>query len=378
MTNKQISQRTLILGAGPFAKALVREIESRPECGYHIVGIVAERAEELTASVDYPLLGTIDDLQDIMGSVRPDHIIATLSEKRGYLPLHKLVEAKFCRNIVVEEGEAVFEELTGQIAIEALTPFGVIFSRDFQPSRFDLVATRVMSLVLAALGTILLAPLFVLIALAIKLDSRGPVLFVQPRVGLSCEKFNLLKFRTMRPDESRKSEWAGDNSHRITRVGRVLRKYRLDELPQFFNVLTGDMNLVGPRPHPASNYELFTLVSRNTPNCGGQIPYYSLRSMVRPGITGWAQVRYRYANNLDEEIEKLRYDLFYVKHYSLWRDLQIIFETIKVVVLGREEKEVNTQVGNKVEDMKPSASAAPKMAAGQHYSANERPAHNHN
>src|SRR5690606_8460044 len=146
-----------------------------------------------------------------------------------------------------------------------------------------------------------LAPLFLLIAIAIKLDSRGPVLFVQDRIGLHGKHFKLYKFRTMRPAEARTSEWAGDNKHRITRVGHYLRKFRLDELPQFFNVLRGDMNLVGPRPHPASNFELFVLVSRNTPECGGQIPYYSLRSIVRPGITGWAQVRYRYANNLSEE-----------------------------------------------------------------------------
>ncbi|MGH8370648.1 MAG: sugar transferase, partial [Gammaproteobacteria bacterium] len=127
-----------------------------------------------------------------------------------------------------------------------------------------------------------------------------------------------------------------DNNDRITPLGRILRKYRLDELPQFINVIRGDMNIIGPRPHPATNGELFTLVSRNTPECGDQIPYYSLRSSIRPGITGWAQVRYKYANGLDEEMEKLRYDLYYIKHYSLLLDFRILFETVKVVLLGHE------------------------------------------
>jgi lipopolysaccharide/colanic/teichoic acid biosynthesis glycosyltransferase len=155
-------------------------------------------------------------------------------------------------------------------------------------------------------------------------------------VGLAGKPFNLLKFRSMRPEQNRISEWEGDNLHRITRVGKWLRKYRLDELPQLFNVLLGDMNVVGPRPHPSANSEVIALVSRNTPVCGSQIPFYSLRSLVRPGITGWAQVRYQYANNLNEEIEKMRFDLYYIKHYSLWLDLRILFETIRVVLVGNK------------------------------------------
>jgi len=139
----------------------------------------------------------------------------------------------------------------------------------------------------------------------------------------------------MRDQEGAPSEWAGDNAHRITRLGRWLRALRLDELPQFVNVLRGDMDVVGPRPHPGSNFSLFVTVLRNLPECGEEIPYYSLRSMVRPGITGWAQVRYRYANNLEEEIEKMRYDLYYIKHLSLWLDLRILFDTVKIVLFGR-------------------------------------------
>jgi len=147
-------------------------------------------------------------------------------------------------------------------------------------------------------------------------------------------RFKLIKFRTMHPVSQKTSEWAKDNSDRITRVGRWLRKFRLDELPQFVNILRCDMNLVGPRPHPASNFELLVLVSRNAPEHGEVIPYYSLRSLVRPGVTGWAQVRYGYANDLEEEIEKMRYDLYYIKHQSLWLDLRILFDTVKIVLAG--------------------------------------------
>jgi lipopolysaccharide/colanic/teichoic acid biosynthesis glycosyltransferase len=161
------------------------------------------------------------------------------------------------------------------------------------------------------------------------------VLFIHQRVGLHGRPFDLLKFRTMQPAAEQRSEWEADNRDRVTRVGKWLRALRLDELPQFVNVVRGEMNLVGPRPHPVTNYELFTLVARNMNDwTGAVVSYYTLRTMIRPGITGWAQVRYRYANNLEEEIEKLRYDLYYVKYMSAALDLQILFETAKVLTLG--------------------------------------------
>lgn len=336
MTNERVKYRTLIIGTGPLARILMHEISAREQSPYMVVGMIVEKNSSMDLIPDSPLLGTIDDLQNIIIDQQPERIIVSLSERRGYLPIHQLVEARVCRNILIEDGEAVYERLTGKLALEALTPSAVIFSRHFQPSRTTQVAARSMSFVCALFGVFLLAPLFVVLALAIKLDSRGSVLFVQDRIGLAGKRFKLLKFRTMHPARGHTSEWAGDNVDRITRLGRWLRKFRLDELPQFVNVLIGDMNLVGPRPHPASNFEMFVLVSRNTPECGGQIPYYSLRSLVRPGITGWAQVRYQYADNLNEEIEKLRFDLYYVKHCSLWLDIRILFETVKVVVLGHE------------------------------------------
>ena len=181
-------------------------------------------------------------------------------------------------------------------------------------------------MLLATVGLILCAPLFAVIALIIKWDSVGPVFFVHERIGKDGQKFSLVKFRTMHPIERCRSEWVRDNGDRITTVGRWLRKYRLDELPQLFNVLLGHMNVIGPRPHPASNYSLFMR----------HIPFYAFRTTVRPGITGWAQVRYGYANDLQEEIEKMRYDLYYIKHQSFRLDVEVVVRTIAVIILGNE------------------------------------------
>ena len=331
-----MADRTLILGASPRARALVDEINARPRGRYLVIGVVGEETPPRAGAFDCPVLGVLDDLPRVIAAYRPQRIVIALGERRSRLPVDRLVEARTRDRILVEQGTDVYEWLTGKLAIESLTPSNVIFSRDFRPMRITQLATRAISVVAAVVGLALCLPLFAVVAVAVKLDSRGPVMFTQDRVGLGGRRFRLFKFRSMR-DTAARSEWAADNGDRITRVGRVLRKYRLDELPQLWNVLRGDMNLVGPRPHPVSNFEMFVLVSRNTPMHGTQIPYYSMRSSVRPGITGWAQVRYKYANGLGEEIEKLRYDLYYIKHYSLLLDLRILFETVRVILGGRGE-----------------------------------------
>ena len=331
-----MAERTLILGASPLARALVDEINARPRGRYLVIGVVGEETPPRAGAFDCPVLGVLDDLPRVIAAYRPQRIVIALGERRSRLPVDRLVEARTRDRILVEQGTDVYEWLTGKLAIESLTPSNVIFSRDFRPMRITQLATRAISVVAAVVGLALCLPLFAVVAVAVKLDSRGPVMFTQDRVGLGGRRFRLFKFRSMR-DTAARSEWAADNGDRITRVGRVLRKYRLDELPQLWNVLRGDMNLVGPRPHPVSNFEMFVLVSRNTPMHGTQIPYYSMRSSVRPGITGWAQVRYKYANGLGEEIEKLRYDLYYIKHYSLLLDLRILFETVRVILGGRGE-----------------------------------------
>lgn len=328
MRSRLLIKRLLILGTTPLAHKLIEEIEAYPHCRYAIVGVVDDVMPFGEPPFRYPLLGPLERLDKIIEEFRPDGIIVALAERRGRLPVRQLLEARVCSGIVVEDGVAAYERLTGKLAIESLTLSSLIFSKDFRKSRLVLAVRRGISVVVAVIGLVGLAPLFGLIALAIKLDSRGPVFFVQERVGLCGKRFKLIKFRTMHPANRTTSEWVRDNGDRITRVGRWLRRFHLDELPQFVNILRGDMNLVGPRPHPVSNFELFL----------EKIPYYSLRSTARPGLTGWAQIRYGYANDLEEEIEKMRYDLYYIKHMSLWLDLRILFDTVKILLLGRESQ----------------------------------------
>jgi exopolysaccharide biosynthesis polyprenyl glycosylphosphotransferase len=324
------AERVLVLGGGALADQLVATIVSQSHRHQRILGIVDDR---VGAGSTHLRLGAFCDLDRIIEHVRPDRVIVALASRRGHMPFKTLLGLRI-RGIAVEDGVECYERLAGKVPIEALTPTSLIFGKDGGSSRMDLASA--LSRPVAVVGLILIAPLLALIALAIRLDSPGPVFFVQPRVGRGGRLFNLIKFRTMHPASDTTSEWARDNQRRLTRIGRHLRRFRLDELPQFVNVAKGDMNLVGPRPHPASNLHLLELVARNTPECGEPIPFYALRSMVRPGMTGWAQVRYRYANDLEEEIEKMRYDLYYIKHRSFWLDLRILVETIKVVALGRE------------------------------------------
>ena len=327
-------ERVLIVGLAA-ADPVVKAIRSRRSHRHVVIGVVDDETASGCRPADCPLLGPLCRLGEIVEQVHPDRVLLGLAERRRRTPLRALIESCVAAGIIVEEATDFCERLTGKLAIESLTPTSIGFGRRVGPSRRHQALARVTSLAIAACGLVLLSPLFALIALAVKLDSTGPVLFQQVRVGLRGRPFKLLKVRTMHPSSESRSEWECDNRHRVTRVGRLLRAFRLDELPQFVNVVRGDMNLVGPRPHPLSNFELFTLVSRNlNERTGAAVTYYALRTMIRPGLTGWAQVRYRYANNLDEEIEKLRYDLYYVKHTSIWLDLRILLETVKVMLFG--------------------------------------------
>jgi exopolysaccharide biosynthesis polyprenyl glycosylphosphotransferase len=350
-------ERILLLGGGALADQLVEAIESRPD-RRRVLGIVDDggaRSSDLG-------LGTLSDLDRIVEGLRPDRVVVALASRRGQMPFKTLLRLRV-DGIAVEDGVDCYERLTGKVPIEALRPTSLIFGKDVPPGRVGLATAWALNRPLAGMGLVLLAPLLTLIALAIKLDSRGPVLFVQPRVGRGGRSFRLIKFRTMRPASGMTSEWVRDNHGRLTRVGRWLRRFRLDELPQLVNVAMGDMNLVGPRPHPVSNLSLLALVARNTPECGEQIPFYALRSLVRPGLTGWAQVRYRYANDLEEEIEKMRYDLYYIKHRSLWLDLRILLETVKIVIHGRESTDQVEPVGAPEVPVQPSVAPSRRADA---------------
>jgi exopolysaccharide biosynthesis polyprenyl glycosylphosphotransferase len=321
--------RVLILGSGPMAWKLIEEIEGPRSPRYAVAGIVSDEPPDADSPDAARWLGACDQLAEIVKRVQPSRIVVAVADRRDRLPMQALLESRV-RGIVVEDATDFYERLTGKIAIEALRPSVLIMSKGFRNHGWAETVARIVSMVVSALGLVLMAPLLAALALAIKIDSRGPVFFVQQRAGRDGRSFGLIKFRTMHPATSARSEWVVDNLDRITAIGRWLRRFRLDELPQLLNVLRGEMNLIGPRPHPTSNHAVFV----------DDIAYYCLRNSVRPGVTGWAQVRYGYANNLEEETEKMRYDLFYIKNRSVWLDMRILFETVGIIVFGQGASEV--------------------------------------
>ncbi len=321
--------RIVILGAGPMAERLVEEIEASEPRKYVVAGIVDNQRPDADSPLHRRWIGTGDDLAAVVARAQASAIIVAVENRRDGLPLQPLLESRVS-GIDVEDAIEFYERVTGKMAIEALRPSTLIMSKGFRNHGAPEATARLVSIAVALAGLVVFAPLLLAIAILVKLDSRGPVLFVQERAGRHGKPFGLLKFRTMHPTDERPSEWVLDNIHRITRVGKYLRRFRLDELPQLVNVLQGEMNLVGPRPHPTSNHATFM----------AHIAYYGLRSTVRPGVTGWAQCCYGYANNLEEETEKMRYDLYYIKNRSLWLDAKIIVWTVGIMLFGQGASQV--------------------------------------
>lgn len=316
------SRRVLVLGTTSLAGKVVQELLAKPDLRNLVVGVIDDGSAEFNPPPPSIRLGSMENLATIIEGFDPDLIVCAMAERNDRVLVRELLKP-LARRIPVEDGVAAYERLTGKVAIEHAPPRAILFSKKSEVSVVTLFLARSLSFAVALCGSLILLPFLIPIALLIKLDSDGPVFFLHDRVGLGGRPFKLIKFRTMRTGRAN-SEWAADNDHRTTRVGHWLRRFRIDELPQFLNILQGDMNLVGPRPHPVSNQGLFT----------ENIPYYGVRCWVRPGMTGWAQIRYGYANSLEEETEKMRYDLYYIKHLSLGLDLRILFETLKVVVSG--------------------------------------------
>jgi sugar transferase (PEP-CTERM system associated) len=254
-----------------------------------------------------------------------DRVVIALEDRRGELPLRELLKLRF-DGVVIEEAGALLERLTGKLYLDGLRPSNFIYSEGFRVKPSQQFARRIVSTLTAATGLLLFLPLFPFVMLAVRLSSSGPIFFRQVRVGMGGRNFTVYKFRTMRTDaEVAGAKWASKDDPRATRVGRFMRKTRLDEVPQLWNVLRGDMGFVGPRPERP---EFVPWLSEN-------IPYFDLRHMIRPGLTGWAQVRYGYGSTLEEAREKLEYDLYYIKHMTLGLDLLIMFETIKTILRRR-------------------------------------------
>jgi sugar transferase (PEP-CTERM system associated) len=325
--SRRAHSNVLVLGTGKLACELVREILRRPELGLGVKGFVDDKPELVGVSIVNPcVLGLYQDLPFLVSKHQVDRIVVELQDRRGRLPVEELLQFK-TRGIVIEDATTFYERITGKVAIENLKPSWMIFNEGFQLSRPKLVQKQIIAVVLSSLFLLLFSPLFLLIMLLVKLDSRGPIFLCQKRVGQGNRVFTLWKFRSMWLDAENGTGavWAEKNDPRVTRVGRILRQLRLDEIPQLLNVIRGDMTLVGPRPERPE----FVSQLENS------IPYYALRHTVKPGVTGWAQINYGYANSIEHAIEKLQYELFYIKNMSWLLDAIILFETVKTVLLRR-------------------------------------------
>ena len=333
----QFSDRVLILGDGPLAAPLLYELESRPELGLRVVNHVfaagdenSELGSEHRESTAGPLGALSDEnLSHVVESQRVNRVIVVMGDRRGKLPVQLLLALK-SQGVLIQDGTDVYEAVTGKVPIESLRLSWLLFSPGFHVSRFLVIYKRLASIASSIIGLLLSLPLLPFVALAIKLTSPGPLFYKQKRVGHDGTVFYCYKFRTMRADAEADTgaTWATDDDPRITRVGRFLRAARLDEIPQLWNVLKGDMSLVGPRPERPEFVE----------GLAREIPLYHLRHAIRPGITGWAQVRYRYGSSVEDAKEKLQYDLFYIKNMSPGLDLLIFLQTIKIILLGRGAK----------------------------------------
>jgi sugar transferase (PEP-CTERM system associated) len=321
-------ERIVLVGTNPACIALARELYERRELGVEIVGFIDVDPERVGTPILNPgVIGTIDDIPAIVRERSVDRVVVSLSDARGRLHMDRLLEMKLRHGVSFDHLASVYEEYTGKIAVENLRPSWLVFSSGFRRTPATRLVKRAFDIGIAAAMFVLALPVMAIVALAVKATSSGPVLYRQQRVGEGGRVFEIYKFRSMRADAEAATGavWARPDDPRVTPVGRLLRRSRLDELPQLWNVLRGDMSFVGPRP------ERPEFVARLTE----EIPFYGVRHFVRPGLTGWAQVRYAYGASVEDALEKLQYDLFYIKHLSLALDLYILFETVKIVLLQR-------------------------------------------
>jgi sugar transferase (PEP-CTERM system associated) len=326
LLSSSLEERVLLVGTGPTARTVARQILAQRDFGYRVVGFIDNDPSRIGERIVNPgVVGTPADIPRLVTERRIDRIVVGLSDRRGTLPVEELLWAKLS-GVAVEDATTVYERLTGKILIDDLKPSWLIFSDGFHVSRITRATKRTIDLVFAFIGFVLAAPLMALTALAVWTESGRPILYRQERVGERGRVFTLYKFRSMRIDaEQGTPVWAATNDDRVTRVGRFIRTTRLDELPQFWNVLRGDMSFVGPRPERPFFVE----------QLAREIPFYRQRHTVRPGLSGWAQVKYRYGASLEDAMEKLRYDLYYIKHLSIALDLTIAFDTVKVMLFGK-------------------------------------------
>ncbi|MBV9573518.1 MAG: TIGR03013 family PEP-CTERM/XrtA system glycosyltransferase [Acidobacteriales bacterium] len=315
-----LQERVYVLGTGERAQRLVNGLRSRTELGITVVG----RSADMEGAVTREAVGS--HLLQVVREQSVHRVIVAIQDRRETMPMQELLDLRL-QGVHIEEATSWLEKISGRIEVEQLYPSWIIFATGFRFSGIFRLLRRFLNFTVSLIGVLVTLPIIPFVALAIKLDSSGPVLYRQRRVGKQGRIFYCYKFRTMRQDAEADTgaTWAADDDPRITRTGKFLRLSRLDEIPQLWCVLKGDMAFVGPRPERPEFVEWLTK----------ELPYYGVRHVVRPGITGWAQIRYKYGNTIEDAKEKLQYDLFYIKNASLGLDILIMFQTIKIVLLGR-------------------------------------------
>jgi sugar transferase (PEP-CTERM system associated) len=313
-------ERVYVLGSGEQAHKVVEILRTRRDAGMEVVG------GEGNGTIDGQLERFAADLRAFCKpKTSIDRVIVAMEDRRGAMPVRELLDLRL-RGVFIEDANFLMERLLGRLPLDGLNPSALIFTHGFKVKASQQIVRRMVSIAVASIGLAICLPFIPFIILAVRLSSPGPIFFRQTRVGLRGRPFSVIKFRTMRQDaEAQGAVWATKDDPRVTPLGKFMRTTRLDEIPQLWNVLRGEMGFVGPRPERPEFVQWLT----------SEIPFYELRHMIRPGITGWAQVRFKYGASLEETRQKLEYDLYYVKHLSIGLDLLIMFETIKTIVLRR-------------------------------------------
>ncbi|MFN2481797.1 MAG: TIGR03013 family XrtA/PEP-CTERM system glycosyltransferase [Pyrinomonadaceae bacterium] len=322
-----IGERILIVGSGDFAREIAREVLGRPDAGYRIVGFVDDKPELVGQSIVNPrVLGLTTEMGAVVKRESVDRIIVGMGDRRGRFPTEELLGLSLSGEVAIEECASFYERLTGRVHLAMMRPSWLIFSGRGRRVRLEEFVRTAMHRTVALVGAVVSLPVALLTAALIKLESPGPALYKQERVGVNGRVFTIMKFRSMRSDAEKSGPvWAQDNDARVTRVGRIIRKIRVDEIPQFWNILRGEMNFVGPRPERPHFVK----------QLAGEIPYYEQRHLIAPGLTGWAQIKYPYGSSVEDARQKLQYDLYYIKNQSLTLDAVILFETVKTILFGR-------------------------------------------
>jgi len=329
LTSGMFDQKIIILGSGELGKDITNEIIKRRDCGYKVSFVIMKNHDDNFSSYQgIPVIykENFEGLSQVAGEMGIKKIVLTIREKRGAFPIKELLNCRI-NGIDILEGNSFYETLTGKLAVKQINPGWLIFSKGFKKSFFQSFLKRLTDILFSFIMLVMFLPVILATAILIKIDSKGPVFFSQSRVGQKGKIYNVFKFRSMIIDAEKQSGpvWAQSNDHRITRIGKFIRKWRIDEIPQLWNVLKGDMSFAGPRPE--RDYFVKKLEDI--------IPYYSQRFSVKPGVTGWAQVSYGYGASVEDAVEKLSYDLFYIKNMSVFMDLIIIMRTVKTVLFGK-------------------------------------------